>query len=112
MVCDAANPRMLVAVGHPAAAMAVPVYVKAKQAIPQCVGGNAMLELGNEFRSKVYKNITKGEDELDKATIRKVVAIETKCEMPSLLPQNIAKFNAKIDKQFAKHAKKVRKVLK
>jgi hypothetical protein len=112
MVCDVENPRMLVAVGHPAATMAVPVYVKAKHAIPQCVSGKAMLELGNEFRTKAYKNIAKGKDELDKDIIRKAVKINTKCEMPSQMPSNIDKFNAKIDKQFAKHAKKVRKVLK
>ncbi len=112
MVCDAENPRMLVAVGHPAATMAVPVYVRAKQAIPECVGGEAMLELGNEFRDRAYKHITKGQDQLDKATIRKVVKVNTVCAMPRTMPQPIEKFNAMIDKMFAKHAKKVRKALK
>lgn len=112
MVCDAENPRMLVAVGHPAAAMAVPVYVKAKNAIPECVSGRAMLDLCNDFRTKTYKNSSKTQVEMNKPLIGKVVKIETTCKMPSEYPKNITKFNNKIDKLFAKHAKKVRKVLK
>ena len=111
MVCDASNPRMLVAVGHPAAGMAVPVYVKAKNSIPECVSGRAMLDLCNDFRTATHKKISKEKHELDKATIQKVVNIETKCEMPSQMPENITKFNNKVDKLFAKHAKRVRKVL-
>lgn len=111
MVCDAKNPRMLVAVGHPAAAMAVPVYVKAKSAIPECVRGRAMLNLCNDFRTKTHKKLSKEECELDKPTIKKVVSIETLCDMPSEYPANIEKFNAKIDKLFAKHEKRVRKAL-
>ena len=102
---------MLVAVGHPAAAMAVPVYVKAKSAIPECVRGRAMLNLCNDFRTKTHKKLSKEECELDKSTIKKVVSIETLCDMPSEYPANIDKFNAKIDKLFAKHEKRVRKAL-
>lgn len=112
MVCDAKNPRMLVSVGHPAAGMAVPVYVKAKDALPECVSGRGMLDLCNEFRSKCYVKLSKTEFELNKPLISKVVNIQTKCAMPSDYPQNITKFNNKIDKIFTKHAKKVRKVLK
>ena len=112
MVCDAANPRMLVAVGLPSAAMAVPVYVKAKQDIPKCVNGYAMLNLCNGFRAKTYNKISKTEVEMDKELISKVVKVNTVCEMPSEMPENIKKFNAQIDKKFAKHAKMVRKALK
>ena len=113
MVCDAENPRMLVCVGHPAAVMAVPVYVKAKSALPECVKGVEMLNLGNEFRTKTHKGDAKEIEkmEYDKARIEQIVKINTVCKMPSVLPKCIEKFNAKIDKLFAKHATKVRKVL-
>ncbi len=113
MVCDAENPRMLVSVGHPAATMAVPVYVKAKTALPECIKGEAMLNLGNEFRTITHKGNAKdiANMEYDKVRIEKAVKINTVCKMPSELPKDIEKFNAKIDKLFAKHAAKVRKVL-
>jgi hypothetical protein len=111
MVCDAKNPRMLVAVGHPAAAMAVPVYVKAKNAIPECVSSRAMLDLCNDFRTKCYEVINKEEHAINKPLIAKVLSIDTKCKMPQEFPANIEAFNAKIDKLFGKHAKRVRKVL-
>ena len=112
MVCDARNPRMLVAVGHPSATMAVPVYVNAKRAIPECVSGRAMLDLGNEFRAKAYTKPQNGKYQLNKAVVSKVVAVNTKCEMPAEMPKEIDKFNAKVDKLFAKHAKKVRKAMR
>ena len=112
MVCDADNPRMLVLVGHPAATMAVPVYVKAKTALPRCVSGTAMLELGNEFRERVYAELPERNFELNKPVINRVLKVECVCEMPSKLPQDIVAFNAEIDKKFAKHAKRVRKILR
>lgn len=112
MVCDAKNPRMLVSAGHPSAVMAVPVYVQAKNNLPECLTSRAVLNLGNDFRTKCYEKISKREHALDKPLIAKVVKIKTICEMPSALPSDMAKFNAKIDKLFAKHSKKVRRVLK
>ena len=112
MVCDGENPRMLVMNGHPASSLAVPVYVKAKGEIPQCVKGDAMRLLSNDFRQKAY--IKNGEKKylLNKEAISNVLKIKhPKIEMPSEMPKDIRKFNAKIDKQFAKHEKRVRKVL-
>lgn len=112
MVCDAENPRMLVSAGHPSATMAVPVYVRAKSRLPECLTSRAMLNLGNDFRTKCYEKISKREHSLDKPLIAKVIKINTLCEMPKQLPSDMIKFNAKIDKLFAKHNKKVRKILK
>ncbi len=112
MVCDAKNPRMLVMSGHPSASMAVPVYVKAKNALPTCVSSRAMLELGNDFRANTYTKPENKKYQLNKTVVNKVVAVNTICDMPAELPKNINKFNAKIDKLFAKHEKSVRKAMK
>lgn len=112
MVCDAENPRMLVAVGLPQASMGVPVYVKAKTALPQCVSEGAMLALSNEVRAKTYKALPEKRSRLDKATMGKVVSVKTICEMPSTYPSDIEAFNARIDKAFEEHAKRVRQKIK
>ena len=112
MVCDGKNPRMLVMNGHPVSSLAVPVYVKAESAIPKCVHGDAMRLLSNDFRQKAY--IKKGSKSyyLNKVLISKVLEIKhPKIEMPSEMPADIRKFNTKIDKLYAKHEKRVRKVL-
>jgi hypothetical protein len=68
--------------------------------------------LSNDFRAKAYTKTKKGKYILNKELISKVLKIKhPKIEMPSELPANIAAFNAKIDKKFAKHEKRVRKVL-
>ena len=112
MVCDGKNPRMLVMNGHSVSSLAVPVYVKAKHEIPQCVHGDAMRLLSNDFREKGYFKDGKKKYILNKDVISSVLKIKhPKIEMPSEMPKDIRKFNAKIDKQFAKHEKRVRKVL-
>lgn len=111
MVCDAENPRMLVAVGLPQASMGVPVYVRAKTAIPECIAGTALLDLCNEVRAKAYKKLTDDESELNRELMRRVVEIKTVCEMPSEYPEDIDKFNAIIDKKIAAHIKAVRKTI-
>ena len=111
MVCDAKNPRMLVAVGLPQAGMGVPVYVKAKNAIPKCVSEGAMLALCNEVREKTYKARTKKVALLDKATMSKVLSVKTVCEMPSSYPSDIEAFNSKIERAFEEHAKRVRRAI-
>ena len=112
MVCDAKNPRMLVAAGHPSAAMGAPVYVKAKTAIPRCVGEGDMLALCNEVRAKTYKYISDEKSRLNKSKMSKVLKVNTVCQMPSSYPEDIVAFNAAIDKVFEEHAQQVRRAIK
>ena len=112
LVCDAKNPRMLVMNGHSASSLAVPVYVKAKRNIPQCVKGNAMRLLSNDFREKAYYDIADNIHILNKDVVRKVLAIkQPKIEMPKEMPSDIKAFNERIDKLYLKYEKRVRKVL-
>ena len=114
MVCDGENPRMLAMNGHPVSSLAVPIYVKAKKNIPECVHGDAMRLLSNDFRKKAYLLVgdKKKRRLLNKELIRQVLDIkQPKVKMPSEMPKNITAFNAKIDKAFAKYEKRVRKVL-
>jgi hypothetical protein len=112
IVCDGKNPRMLVMNGHSVSSLAVPIYVKAKENIPECVHGDAMRLLSNDFRAKAYTKVGEKKMLLNKELISKVLAIkQPKVEMPSEMPKNIEAFNAKLDKTFAKYEKRVRKVL-
>ena len=112
MVCDAKAPRMLVINGHSVSGIAVPVYVQAKTNIPECVHGDAMRLLSNDFRAKAYATVNK-KKLLNKELVSKVLKIkQPKIEMPKEMPADIVTFNAAIDKAFAKHEKRVRKVLK
>lgn len=112
MVCDKENPRMLAMVGHPVVGVPVPVYVKAKKAIPECVGGRSALELSEEFRAKAYKQIDELRYEVDEPLVKSLLKYGNQYKMPRKMPQNIEKFNAKIDNFFAEHVKRVRKILK
>ncbi len=112
LVCDGKNPRMLVMNGHSVSSLAVPVYVHAKREIPRCVRGDAMRLLSNDFRAKAYVKVTDKKNVLNKSLVRRVLNIkQPKIDMPKELPSDIRAFNAKIDKAFAKHEKRVRKVL-
>ena len=111
MVCDGENPRMLAMVGHPVVGAPVPVYVKAKNAIPECVGGRSALELSEAFRAKAYKQIDKLRYETNEPLVKALLKYGTQYKMPKKMPCNIEKFNAKVDRFFENHAKKVRKVL-
>ena len=111
MVCDGANPRMLAMVGHPVVGVPVPVYVKAKKAIPECVGGRSALELSEEFRAKAYKQLDELRYEANEPLIKALLKYGAQYKMPRTMPRDIEKFNAKIDKFFVQHAKRVRKVL-
>ena len=112
LVCDGKNPRMLVMNGHSASSLAVPVYVKAKHNIPQCVKGDAMRLLSNDFRAKAYYDIADNMHILNKDVVRKVLAIkQPKIVMPKGMPHDIVAFNERIDKLFAQYEKRVRKVL-
>lgn len=110
-ICDKENPRMLVLIGHPVSGMAVPIYVKAKSAIPECAGGRTALELSEEFRAKAYHKVDELKYDVNKPLVNALLKIETRCPMPRKMPKNIEKFNQKLDARFAKHAAKVRKVL-
>ena len=99
--------------GHSASSLAVPIYVKAGSKIPECVHGDAMRLLSNDFRAKAYTPNSKKKQLLNKELISKVLQIkQPKIEMPSEMPKNIRAFNTKIDRAFAKYEKRVRKVLK
>ena len=112
IVCDGKNPRMLVMNGHSVSSLAVPVYVKAGTNIPKCVRGSAMRILSNDFRAKAYTEVGDKKRLLNKELVRNVLKIkQPKIDMPSDMPKDICKFNARIDEQFAKHEKRVRKVL-
>ena len=112
LVCDAKSPRMLVTIGHSVPGLAIPVYVQAKHDIPECVKGDAMLLLANDFKAKAYHRIKGKGSVLQKDVVRKVLKIkQPEIVMPQQMPTDIKSFNAMIDKQFAKHEKRVRKVL-
>lgn len=112
MVCDKDNPRMLISNGHSVSSLAVPVYVHAKHNIPRCVKGHAMRLLSDEFKAKAYREIGNGLRILQKDVVRKVLKIkQPKIQMPQQMPDDMVAFNAKIDELFAKHEKRVRKVL-
>jgi hypothetical protein len=112
VVCDGENPRMLAINGHSVSGLAVPVYVKAKRDIPQCVKGDAMRLLSNDFKAKAYVREFGKSRVLNKDLVRKVLRIkQPKIKMPQQLPSNIRVFNAEIDKKFAVYETKVRKVL-
>ncbi len=112
LVCDGKNPRMLVMNGHSVSSVAVPVYVKAKRNIPQCVRGGAMRELSEDFRAKAYFRPADGISILNKELVRKVLNIkQPKIDMPREMPADIHAFNAHIDELYAKYERKVRKIL-
>ena len=110
-ICDAENPRMLVVIGHPTSAMAVPVYVKAKNAIPECAGGRTALELSEEARAKIYTQIEELKFDVNKPVVEALLKVKSSFKMPKEMPKDIEAFNAKIDAKFEKHAAKIRKVL-
>ena len=112
IVCDGKNPRMLVMNGHSVSSLAVPVYVQAKEQIPQCVRGGAMRSLSEDFRQKAYRGVANNLNILNKPLVRKVLKIKhPKVSMPKTMPDDIRAFNAAIDKQFTKHERRVRRVL-
>ena len=104
------NPRIEAIVGHPVAGISVPVWVAAKREIPKSVGGRAMYDLGRLYASKAYYKQGRAIF-LNKAVAAKVVKIENHIKTPKSMPQDIAKFNTKIDRIFEKHRQKIVDVL-
>ena len=112
LVCDGNNPRMLVTNGHPVPGLALPVYVNAKKEIPKCLNGEKMRVLCNDFQGVAYKKLGKKKYQLNKEVAREVLKIKQPVvEMPKVMPENMKKFNARLDKMYNKHEKKVRKVI-
>ena len=112
MVCDGKNPRLLVINGHSVPGVAVPVYVKAKGEIPQCVKGNSMRLLAEDFQAKAYIPVADKIRVMNKDLISKVLKVkQPKIEMPKEMPSDIRAFNATIDRKFVGYEKRVRKVL-
>ena len=112
LICDSKEPRMLVMNGHPVASVAVPVYVRAKEDIPQCVRGSEMTNLGQQFCAKAYSWVEKKRYNLNKEVISGVLRIESpEIAIPQSMPKNIKTFNRKIDKQFSIYKNKVTKLL-
>ena len=112
LVCDAKCPRMLVTIGHSVSGIAVPIYVQAKHNIPECAKSNNMQLLSNDFKAKAYHWVKGKGAMLHKDIIRHVLKIkQPRIDFPQQLPANIEACNANIDKQFNKHAVRVRRVL-
>ena len=109
IVCSE-SPRLDVIVGNPVAGMSVPVWVAAKHAIPKCVGGRGMYDLGRLYASKAYYKQGKN-TYLNKAVARKIVAVVDHIKTPKSMPQDIVEYNAKIDRIFEKHRQKIVDIL-
>ncbi len=113
MICDKENPRMLVMNGHPVSSVALPIYVRAKSSIPQCVTGGAMRALSDDFRKKAYDKLEHEGATLNKEVVRDVLKINyPNIDMPKVMPNDMEAYNSHIDRLFVNYAKQVRKVLK
>ena len=115
------HPRILVAMGYPAAAPAIPVWVEAKEQIPDCLASREAHLLGRKFIKKAYikDGTTKGRGGkkksryyLNKPLVREALKVKTKIPFPEQMPKNIEMFNRKIDKKFAKHYRRIDALLK
>lgn len=109
VVCSK-NPRMDVIIGHPVAGMTVPVWVAAKNNIPKCVSGRAMYDLGRAFVEKAYYKQGKS-TYLNKDIARKALKVNNHIKTPKSMPEDIAKFNAQIDRIFEKHYQQMVRIL-
>ena len=102
------HPRILVAMGYPAACPAIPVWVEAKERIPECLSGTASHALGHRFIQKAYiksgkRKNGKGRYYLNKPLVREALKVQTKISAPAKMPRNIEKFNRRADEKFRKH---------
>ena len=69
------------------------------------------MELSEAFRAKAYKQLDELRYEVNEPLIKRLLKYGAQYKMPRKMPRDIEKFNAKIDRFFAQHAKRVRKVL-
>ena len=108
IVCNE-NPRMDVIIGHPVAGFSVPVWVAAGHNIPKCIAGRAMFDLGSAFVKAAY---TGGKSKyLNKDIAQKALKIENHIKTPTKIPNDIAKFNEKVDRVFEKHCQQIMRIL-
>ena len=71
-----------------------------------------MQRLSEDFCAKAYNNLEYEGSKLNKSVVRDILKIKhPKIAMPKRVPTNIKAFNTRLDKLFAKHDKRVRKVL-
>ena len=115
------HPRILVAMGYPAASLAIPVWVEAKEQIPACWSGSEGYMLGRKFIKAAYikDGTTKGRGGkkktryyLNKPLVREALKVDTKLPFPEQMPKNIEKFNRKADAKFAKHKERIEALLR
>ena len=119
MVICGKHPRILVSMGHPVASPAIPVWVEAKDCIPECLRGQAAHDLGRRFttaayvKQGTYKSKGKKKDRyyLNKPLVRAALKVKSKLPFPEVMPKNIDKFNRKADKAFIKHERKIDAVI-
>ena len=102
------HPRILVSMGYPAACPAIPVWVEAKEQIPECLSGKASYALGHRFVQKAYVRSGKlksGKSRyyLNKPLVREALKVQTKLPFPEKMPRNIEKFNRRADAKYRKH---------
>ncbi|MBQ7856965.1 MAG: hypothetical protein IJ348_07645 [Alistipes sp.] len=109
IVCGS-NPHMEIAVGHPVATFTVPVWVAAQRDIPHCIAGRGMFDLSSAFVAKAYEREGKA-TYLNKPLVRKVLKVKTCVPAPQQMPKDIVAFNAKVDKIFEKHRRKIMNIL-
>ncbi len=110
IVCSE-TPRMEVIIGHPVAGFSVPVWVAAKHAIPQCVAGRGMFDLSRKFTTMAYTKVGKS-NRLNKKVVKKALGVKTKAPNSKHLPDDIASFNAAIDRTFEQHRARLEQVLR
>ena len=110
------NPRILVSMGYPAACPAIPVWVEAKEQIPECLSGERSHNLGHRFIKVAYSKAGKrpnGKPKyvLNKALVREALKVQTKVSFPKKMPRNIVKFNRQLDEAFLRHEKAIDEIL-
>ena len=110
------NPRMLVSMGYPAACPAIPVWVEAKEAIPECLSSIGSHNLGRRFTKAAYFKLGKLSNGrpnylLNKPIVREALKVQTKVTFPKRMPRNIEKFNLGLDKAFRLHEKAIDEIL-
>ena len=101
------HPRILVAMGYPAACPAIPVWVEAKGEIPECLSGTASHKLGRKFIEAAYVKVKSKRYYLNKPLVREALKVDTKLPFPEQMPRNIEKYNRKADAKFAKHKERI-----
>lgn len=69
-----------------------------------------MYDLGRKFVEKAYYKQNKS-TYLNKDVARKALKVNNHIKTPKSMPEDIAKFNAKIDRIFEKHCRQMMQIL-